>query len=84
VAEALVAAAEAGPQGRIADLGGPRTEELARLVRAYLDKTGRRKRIVEVPFPGPRGKAMRHGALVPAEGAAVGRQTFLEWLEGAA
>jgi hypothetical protein len=30
------------------------------------------------------GKAMRHGALVPAEGAAVGRQTFLEWLEGAA
>lgn len=84
VAEALLAAAEAGPQGRIADLGGPRTEELARLVRAYLNKTGQRKRIVEVPFPGPMGKAMRHGALVPVEGAAVGRQTFLEWLEGAA
>jgi hypothetical protein len=27
------------------------------------------------------GKAMRKGALIPAPGAAVGRQTFLEWLD---
>lgn len=81
VAEALVKAAEAGPQGRIADLGGPRTEELDGLVRAYLQHTGQSKKVVEVPFPGPMGKAMRSGALIPAPGSAVGRQTFLEWLE---
>ncbi|MDQ0770287.1 hypothetical protein QF031_003036 [Pseudarthrobacter defluvii] len=27
------------------------------------------------------GKAMRNGSLIPAPGAAVGRQTFPEWLE---
>jgi uncharacterized protein YbjT (DUF2867 family) len=81
VAEALVAAAEAGPQGRITDLGGPRTEELDGLARAYLQRTGQRKKVVGVPVPGPMGKAMRSGALIPAPGSAVGRQTFLEWLE---
>lgn len=80
-ADALVKAAEAGPKGRIPDLGGPRTEQLAGLVRAYLAKTGQKKRTVQVPAPGRLGKAMRHGALIPAAGSAVGRQTFLEWLE---
>ncbi len=82
VAEALVDAAEAGPRGRIPDLGGPRTEQLAGLVRTYLQKTGQRKKVVEAPFPGAMGKAMRSGALIPAAGAAVGRQTFLDWLGG--
>jgi hypothetical protein len=27
------------------------------------------------------GKAMRSGALIPAPGSAVGRQTFQEWLD---
>lgn len=81
VAEALVDAAEAGPQGRINDLGGPRTEELADLVRSYLAKTGERKRVLEAVLPGRMGKAMRSGALIPGPGAAVGRQTFQQWLE---
>jgi uncharacterized protein YbjT (DUF2867 family) len=81
VAAALVTAAEAGPKGRLPDLGGPRGEQLVDLVRAYLKKTGKRKRIVQVHVPGPMGKAMRKGKLIPKAGAAVGRQTFLEWLE---
>lgn len=81
VAEALVAAAEAGPRGRVTDLGGPRTELLADLVRAYLAKTGGRKKVLEAVLPGPMGKAMRSGALIPAPGAAVGRQTFQQWLQ---
>lgn len=81
VAEALVDAAEAGPHGRITDLGGPRTEELADLVRTYLAKTGERKKVLEAVLPGRMGKAMRSGALIPAPGAAVGRQTFQQWLE---
>ncbi|PTT63735.1 SDR family oxidoreductase [Arthrobacter sp. HMWF013] len=81
VAEALVDAAEAGPKGRLPDLGGPGKERLADLVRAYLRKTGKKKLIVQVPVPGPMGKAMRSGDLIPEPGAAVGRQTFAQWLE---
>lgn len=81
VAEALVDAAEAGPGGRVPDLGGPREEELDDLVRAYLKRTGTHKQIAKVFIPGSMGKAMRHGDLIPKPGAAVGRQTFQEWLE---
>lgn len=81
VAEALVDAAEAGPKGRLPDLGGPGKERLADLVRAYLRKTGKKKLIVQVPLPGPMGKAMRSGDLIPEPGAGVGRQTFTQWLE---
>ncbi|KQQ98397.1 3-beta hydroxysteroid dehydrogenase [Arthrobacter sp. Leaf141] len=81
VAAALVDAAEAGPQGRLPDLGGPQAEQLRGLVAAYLAKTHQKKRIVPLHLPGPMGKAMRNGELIPAPGSAVGRQTFLEWLE---
>ena len=83
VAAALVDAAEAGPKGRIPDLGGPRAEQLKGLVAAYLAKTGQQKRIVPLFVPGPMGKAMRKGWLIPAPGSAVGRQTFREWLDAA-
>jgi uncharacterized protein YbjT (DUF2867 family) len=81
VAIALVDAAEAGPRGRVPDLGGPRAEQLKDLVKAYLARSGQKKRIIPLHVPGPMGKAMRNGGLIPAAGAAVGRQTFLEWLE---
>ncbi|MFF2345068.1 SDR family oxidoreductase [Pseudarthrobacter sp. NPDC058119] len=81
VAAALVDAAEAGPQGRLPDLGGPRTEQLKSLAAAYLTKAQQKKRIVPLRVPGPMGKAMRNGSLIPAPGSAVGRQTFQEWLE---
>lgn len=81
VAAALIDAAEAGPRGRIRDLGGPRPEQLKSLVAAYLARTQQKKRIVPLRVPGPMGAAMRNGALIPAPGSAVGRQTFLEWLE---
>lgn len=84
VAEALVDAAEAGPRGRLPDLGGPGKERLADLIRAYLRKTGKKKLIAQVPLPGPMGKAMRTGDLIPEPGARVGRQTFQQWLEGTA
>ena len=81
VAAALVDAAEAGPQGRVADLGGPRVEQLVDMVRAYARKTGQRKLVLGFTAPGPLWKAMRSGALIPEADAAVGRQTFDEWLE---
>ncbi|WP_426226186.1 SDR family oxidoreductase [Pseudarthrobacter sp. DSP2-3-2b1] len=81
VAEALVDAAEAGPHGRVKDLGGPGKELLANLARAYVRKTGQRKLVLQVPAPGPMGKAMRQGDLIPEPGAAVARQTFQQWLD---
>jgi len=81
VAAALVDAAEAGPKGRIPDMSGPQAEHLKDLVAAYLAKTQLKKRIVQLRLPGPMGKAMRNGDLIPAPGSAVGRQTFRKWLE---
>lgn len=80
VAEALVDAAEAGPQGRLPDLGGPQRHELINLVKAYLKHQGQRKWVVGIPTPGAMGRAMRNGDLIPTAGAAVGRQNFQEWL----
>jgi uncharacterized protein YbjT (DUF2867 family) len=84
VAAALVDAAEAGPQGRTADLGGPERHRMADLVRAYARKHGRKTLIIEVTAPGPLWRAMRNGDLIPEPGAAVGRQKFSEWLESGA
>ncbi|WP_255771637.1 SDR family oxidoreductase [Pseudarthrobacter sulfonivorans] len=81
VAAALIDAAEAGPQGRAADLGGPERKQMAHLVRAYARKHGQKKRVIEFTAPGRLWRAMRNGSLIPAAGAAVGRQTFGEWLE---
>jgi uncharacterized protein YbjT (DUF2867 family) len=81
VAEALVDAAEAGPQGQAADFGGPERRHLADLVRAYAGKQGQKKRVIEFTAPGPLWRAMRNGDLIPEPGAAVGRQKFREWLE---
>ncbi|WP_457963306.1 NAD(P)H-binding protein [Arthrobacter sp. D1-29] len=80
VAVALVDAAEAGPQGRIPDLGGPRVEQLVDMVRAYAEKSGQRKLVIGATAPGRLWKAMRNGTLLPEAGAAVGRQTFQDWL----
>jgi len=81
VAEALVDAVEAGPQGRIPDLAGPRAERLKELAAAYVRKRGQRKLVLEFTAPGPLWRAMRNGALLPEAGAAVGRQTFAQWLD---
>ena len=80
VAEALVDAAEAGPQGFLPDLGGPQVERLGDMVGKYLRKQGKKRMVLEATAPGVLWKAMRSGALLPAAGAAVGRQTFEEWL----
>ncbi len=81
VAEVLVDAAEAGPRGRVTDLGGPRVEQLVDMVRAYARTSGQRKVVLGFTAPGRLWHAMRSGALLPEAGAAVGRQTFEDWLQ---
>jgi len=80
VAERLVDLVEAGPSGRVADLGGPEVAAMPDLVRAWARVTGDRRRVVAVPLPGALGKAMRDGTLVTGPGADHGATTFQQWL----
>ena len=80
VAERLVELASGAPAGYVAELAGPRVENMARMVRAYAKATGKRGPILEIPAPGPSGKSMRDGTLLARPGAALGRQTFDEWI----
>ncbi|HWL02243.1 MAG TPA: NAD(P)H-binding protein [Microbacteriaceae bacterium] len=81
VATALVGIAAGGPQGLVPDLGGPRIERMADLVRRYLRATGTQGRVLEVKLPGSMGRVLADGSLIPGPAAVLGRQTFDEWLE---
>jgi uncharacterized protein YbjT (DUF2867 family) len=80
VAERLVALAEAGPAGRVADLAGPEVLRMSDMVRRYARATGRGGVVVPVPLPGRLGKAFRDGTLVACPEADRGVQTFTRWL----
>lgn len=80
VAHRLVDLTEGAPAGRVADLGGPRRERMADMVRRWARATGRASRVVEVPLPGTLGRAMRDGSLVTGPGADHGITTYDQWL----
>ncbi|WP_194396496.1 SDR family oxidoreductase [Microbacterium atlanticum] len=82
VARHLVDLAERGPVGRAVDLGGPREESLSDMVRRYAQAIGYRGPVPAVRTPGPIGRALRSGALLPGPEALRGTQTFTEWLAG--
>ncbi|MGN6127034.1 MAG: SDR family oxidoreductase [Humibacter sp.] len=80
VATELVAIATGPSRGLEPDFAGPREERMADLVRRYLAAAGQRRPVLEVPFPGAWGRALRDGTVLPKPGARLGRQTFDEWL----
>lgn len=80
VAEHLVTLAEAGPAGEVAPLAGPREENLARMMRAHERAAGRRRAVLEMALPGPFGRALRDGTLLPGRDALLGRQSYDDWL----
>jgi uncharacterized protein YbjT (DUF2867 family) len=80
VAEELVEIALGEPRGLDRDLGGPREENMADMVRRYLAATGHKRPVLQVPLPGAWGTALRDGTLLTAPGARLGRQGFAEWL----
>jgi uncharacterized protein YbjT (DUF2867 family) len=58
----LVELSLAGPAGRVPDVGGPEVLTSTELARAYLEASGRSKRLVGVPLPGKAARAVRGGA----------------------
>ena len=82
VAERLIRLVEAGPSGRVPDLGGPREEQMVDMMRAYKAATGTKGWILPVPLPGALGRALRDGSLIPGPGPGSdhGTETFADWL----
>jgi len=80
VAAELVAIATGDPRGLTPELAGPREERMGDLVRRYLAATAQRRPVIEPSIPGPWGRAMRDGSLLPKAGTPLGRQPFDEWL----
>ena len=79
VADRMVELALAEPAGRVEDVGGPEVRTVADLVRAYLNVTGSRKRIVPFPLPGETARVIRSGALTCPENR-YGRITWEQFL----
>ena len=80
IAGRLIDIVEAGPSGRVPDLGGPREERVVDMVRALKAATGAKVWILPMPFPGALGRALRDGSLIAGPGADHGTQTYAEWL----
>jgi uncharacterized protein YbjT (DUF2867 family) len=70
---------EAGPAGRVADLGGPEIVPMRELARRYLSATGRHRLVTSIPVPGEIGRAFREGQDLAPEHV-DGRVTFTEFL----
>jgi uncharacterized protein YbjT (DUF2867 family) len=79
VAGRLTELALSEPAGRVPDFAGPQVRTAAELAHAYLEATGQRKRILEIPIPGKLGRAFREGAQTCPQGER-GRVTWEEFL----
>ncbi len=81
VADRLAELAVPTPSGRVPDMGGPEISTLPDLGRAYLEATGRRRRVVPLPLWGRAYAGFRRGGnLTPSH--AAGRGTFGEYAAG--
>jgi len=81
VAAELVEIALGDPRGLVPDLAGPQEERMAELVKRYLVATGRSRPVLRISLPGPWGRSMRDGSLLPAPRTRLTGQTFAQWLE---
>lgn len=81
VAEFLVRSAEQPPSSEVAEIAGPRPEDLVALARATA--RGNRRHVVVVPIrvPGAAGRAMRRGDLRPGPDAELLGPTYADWAE---
>lgn len=80
VGEVLVEVAAAAPGAGFLEVGGPEVASMVDLARRLVRQRGRRFVVVPFVLPGPTGRAMRQGALLPGDGARLVGPTFDEWL----
>lgn len=77
---AALARIAAGSPVAMSQLGGPRVEGLADMIRQVVRARGERRRVIEVRLPGAAGKAMAAGAVLADGPGQRGTQTFAAWL----
>lgn len=80
VAEALAHRVEAGPRGRLPDMGGPQVLRFGELARLWLAARGLKRLIVPVPLPGKAAQAFRRGYHTCPQNR-QGQQTWDQWLQ---
>jgi uncharacterized protein YbjT (DUF2867 family) len=80
VGEYVATLVEAGAQGVATPIRGPAESDMVELARQVVAATGQRRVVLPVPLLGRAGRAMRAGALVPAEPCRRGVQRFAEYL----
>lgn len=80
VAATLCELATAAPSGRVADLAGPKQEQLVDMARRLVQARSERRLIIPIRLPGKAGKAALEGALTPKSGGPRGALTFEDWL----
>lgn len=80
VAAELVRLVTEPPQGMAPELAGPREEQMSDLVRRLVKARGDRRIVLPVRMPGPAGRAMTRGALLPTAKGPRGTTTFDEWV----
>jgi len=80
VAEHLLDAVDRGPAGLLPDLAGPEELRMDRLVRRWVRASRTRRIVVPIPMAGAVGRQVRDGGLLPGPDAALGSETFEEWL----
>jgi uncharacterized protein YbjT (DUF2867 family) len=80
VAEALSDLVAGDAVRRAPDVGGPEEHDLVDLARRAVAVRGPRRLVAPVPVPGAAGREIAAGALLPGEGARLGRTTFEQWL----
>jgi uncharacterized protein YbjT (DUF2867 family) len=80
VAAALATLALGPPVGMAPEIAGPQEEDLLDMVRRFLRRQRLRRILLPVRPPGPAGRAMADGALLPRAPGRRGVQTFADWL----
>jgi uncharacterized protein YbjT (DUF2867 family) len=79
VAERLAELVDAGPSGRVRDIGGPQILTSEVIATAYRRARGKSESIVQMPIPGKTGSHLRAGRQLVPDGK-YGRQTWDEFL----
>jgi uncharacterized protein YbjT (DUF2867 family) len=83
VASRLAELALDRPAGLVPDLAGPRTYDMADLIRCYLRVAQKHRSIVPISLPGAAARALRAGANLSPE-RAFGRLTWEDFLDAQA
>jgi uncharacterized protein YbjT (DUF2867 family) len=80
VAERLCEIVQAGPSGRLPDMGGPQVYTTGELAHIWLRQRGMRRAIIPLRLPGKTARAMRQGGNTCPE-QATGTVSWEAWLQ---